>query len=41
VRKVLSSFKGVSNVDIDTSYFWVSSVPSDTNKVSIEVKVEE
>ncbi|MBQ3261125.1 hypothetical protein IJH29_00475 [Candidatus Saccharibacteria bacterium] len=35
------SFPGVGSVSIDKSYFWVSSVPSDPNKVKINLTVEE
>lgn len=41
VQTMLKSINGVSSVDIDTSYFWVSSVPSDANKVKIEITVEQ
>lgn len=37
--KSLSS--GVSDVKIETSYFWVHSVPNDENKITIELTVEE
>ena len=40
VKNVLGSINGVSNVKIETSYFWVWSIPSDINKVDIEIKVE-
>lgn len=35
------SFSGVSSVAIEKSFFWVNSVPSDPNKVQIELTVEE
>lgn len=40
VQSLLKSIKGVSEVKVDTSYFWVTSVPSDPNKVSFEITVE-
>jgi hypothetical protein len=40
VQTQLKSFKGVSSVKVDTSYFWVTSVPDDINKVEIEITVE-
>jgi hypothetical protein len=40
VQTLLKSIKGVSSVKVDTSYFWVSSVPDDINKVEIEITVE-
>ncbi len=35
------SFQGVSSVSFEKSFFWVNSVPSDPNKVQIELTVEE
>ncbi|MFV0484825.1 MAG: hypothetical protein ACK5MU_01155 [Candidatus Saccharimonadales bacterium] len=40
VQTQLKSINGISNVKVDTSFFWVSSVPSDINKVTIEITVE-
>ncbi|MBR5418943.1 hypothetical protein IK110_01710 [Candidatus Saccharibacteria bacterium] len=40
VQSRLRSTKGVSEVKIDTSYFWVTSIPDDINKVQIEIKSE-
>lgn len=40
VKTILTSINGVSDVDIDTSYFWVTSIPSDPNKVEIKITVE-
>ena len=40
VKSILTSINGVSSVDIETSYFWVTSIPSDPNKVEITVTVE-
>lgn len=35
------AFSGVSSVKTEKSYFWVNSVPSDVNKIHIELTVEE
>ncbi len=40
IRTILLSINGVDDVNIDTSYFWVMSVPNDENKVEIELTVE-
>ena len=40
VQSQLKSIKGVSDVKVDTSFFWVTSIPSDPNKVSFEITVE-
>ncbi len=40
VQSQLKSIKGISDVEIDSSYFWVTSIPSDPNKVSFEITVE-
>lgn len=40
VQSRLKSTKGVAEVKIDTSYFWVTSIPDDINKVQIEITVE-
>lgn len=40
VKTMLKSINGVSDVKIDTSFFWVTSIPSDPNKLTIELKVE-
>lgn len=40
-QSIIKSINGVSSVDIKPSFFWVRSVPSDPNKISVEVKVEE
>lgn len=36
----LNSYNGVSDVKIETSFFWVTSIPDDDNKVEIEITVE-
>lgn len=41
VQSSIESIQGVDNVDIKFSPFWVSSVPSDTKKISIEFKLNE
>lgn len=41
VNSMLKSVNGVNNVEITTSFFWVRSIPSDINKVQIEIVVEE
>ena len=40
VQSNLRSYKGVSEAHVYTSYFWVTSVPEDENKVQIEITVE-
>ena len=37
----LKSIKGVSSTNVDTSYFFVMTVPSDTNKVEVNIEVEQ
>lgn len=41
VQSLLKSIKGVSSVKVDTSYFFVMSVPEDTNKVEINIELEK
>ena len=41
VQSLLKSISGVSSVNVERSFFWVSSVPDDVNKISVELKVEE
>ena len=36
-RSLLNSINGVSDVQIETSFFWVSSIPSDANKITIKL----
>jgi len=36
VQALLESIKGVSNVDVKFSYFWVTTVPDDIKKIDIE-----
>lgn len=40
VQSNLRSYNGVTEANVDTSYFWVTSVPNDDNKVEIEITVE-
>ena len=40
VQSQLKSIKGISEVKIDTSYFWVMAIPDDPNKVSFNIVVE-
>lgn len=40
VKTTLESINGVSSVKPTPSFFWVSRVPDDINKVNIEIKVE-
>ncbi len=35
------AFSGIASVKTEKSYFWVNSIPSDENKVTIELTVEE
>ena len=41
VQSLLKSINGVSSVKITPSFAWVSTVPDDPNKITIELKVEE
>lgn len=36
VQALLESIKGVSNVDVKFSYFWVTTVPDDIKKIDVE-----
>lgn len=40
VQSTLEAIEGVQEVDVEFSYFWVRSVPNDTNKIHIEFKLE-
>ncbi|MBQ1528139.1 hypothetical protein IIZ77_00640, partial [Candidatus Saccharibacteria bacterium] len=35
------AFQGISSVRTEKSYFWVNAVPNDSNKIHIELTVEE
>lgn len=39
-RHDLSSINGVTSVNINTSYPWVSAIPGDTNKITINMEVK-
>lgn len=41
IQSLIKSINGVSTVDINTSVFWVRSIPDDPNKVKVELKVEK
>lgn len=41
VQSILKSIEGIADVKIQPSFFWVNSVPTDPNRVSIELKVED
>lgn len=36
VQSLIEGIKGVNNVDIKFSYFWVTTVPNDINKIEVE-----
>ncbi|HWT39851.1 MAG TPA: hypothetical protein VN081_01065 [Dongiaceae bacterium] len=40
VQQSLQSMDGVKSVDVQFSYFWVRRVPNDTNKITIQFKVD-
>ena len=40
VRTMLTSINGVTDIEIQRSYFWVTSIPSNPNKVEIEITVD-
>lgn len=40
VQTLVKKIQGVSNVDVKFSYFWVTTVPNDTKKITIEFTVE-
>ena len=41
IQSTIEAIQGIDNVDIKFSPFWVSSVPSDPKKISIEFKLNE
>lgn len=41
VQQILQSVDGIKQVDVQFSYFWVRTVPSNPDKISIEFKVED
>lgn len=41
VQSLLEAVDGVDSVDIQFSFFWVDTVPSDVNKITIEFKLQD
>ncbi len=41
LKSSLGSINGVKSVNVETSGFWVTTIPNDPNKVEIEIKVED
>jgi len=41
VQSTLEAINGVQDVDVQFSYFWVRTVPNDTNKIHIEFKLQD
>lgn len=41
VQSLLEAKNGIKEVDVQFSYFWVRTVPNDTDKIKIEFKVED
>lgn len=39
-QSILSSIKGVNNVDIIFSYFWVNVIPTDVNKIDVQFTLQ-
>lgn len=40
-KNITSTFDGISEVHITPSFFWVYSVPNDTNKITVNINVKE
>lgn len=40
VQSTLQQINGVSNVDVQFSYFWVQTVPTNTDKITVEFKLQ-
>ena len=40
VQSMLEAIPGIESVDIKFSYFWVATVPRDTNKIKVEFKLD-
>lgn len=40
VQSTLQSINGIQNVDVKFSYFWVRTVPNNTNKINIQFQVQ-
>ena len=41
VVTLLKSINGISNVNVDTSFFWVGTIPTDDNRITIDIKQED
>ena len=41
VQPLIKSIKGVKKVEVKPSYFWVTTVPTDPNKISIELNSDQ
>ena len=41
VQQSLESINGIKSVDVQFSYFWVRTVPGNTDKITIEFKVQD
>jgi hypothetical protein len=41
VQQSLESINGIKSVDVQFSYFWVRTVPNNTDKISIQFKVQD
>lgn len=41
VQSQIKSINGVTSVSVETSFFWVSAIPDDPNKVSIEITIDQ
>jgi hypothetical protein len=39
-QSILSGIKGVNNVDVKFSYFWVTTIPGDTNKIQVKFVID-
>ncbi|MBR3323986.1 hypothetical protein IKG24_00380 [Candidatus Saccharibacteria bacterium] len=40
-RDLTDNFKGIKSINFETSVPWVTSVPGDTNKITVNIKTEE
>lgn len=40
-QSAVESINGIDSVDVEFSFFWVRSVPNDTNKITIEFQLED
>jgi len=41
IQSALEAIKGIENVDVKFSPFWVRTVPNDTKRINIEFKLNE